>query len=123
VWAVVKGWLRKVWLWALLALFVACGVLFALLRMERAKRMIAEARARNAEALAAIRAKRHQAAVDEQAARRDADAQARDELDEIAADRAEAEAEHEAKAAELDAAAGDDGKVRDALREALRRDG
>lgn len=122
MWATVKAWLAKAWLWLLLALLVACGVLFALFRWERAKRVVAEARARNAEALAAIRQKRHQAALEEQAARREADARARDELADIATDRAEDEAEHDDKVADIEAAAGDDDKVRDALREALSRE-
>lgn len=121
MWAAIKGALSKVWLWLVLALLVACGVLFALLRWEKARRVLAESRARTAEKLAEIRAKRHHAALEEQSKRREAEAEERKQLEDIAEDKAKAAAEHSAEIEEIESAAGDDNKVREALREALRR--
>lgn len=123
MWAAFKGALSKVWLWLLLALLVVCGVLFALLRWERAKRVLAESRARTAEALAAIRTKRHKAAVDETAKRREADRDEQEDLGKIEEDRTKDEAEHTSEIEEIESAAGDDDEVRDKLREALKREG
>jgi predicted negative regulator of RcsB-dependent stress response len=122
VWAAIKAWFSKAWLWLLLALLVACGVLFALLRWERAKRKLAESRARTAEALGAIRQKRHQAALGEMAKRREADATEREDLERIESERTEDEAEHTSEIEDIESAAGDDDAVRDKLKEALRRE-
>lgn len=127
--AAVKAWFAKSWLYIVLALLVLAAVLFALLRWEHGKRLVAEAIARNAEVRAAIKDQRHKAATNETAARRAEDERLREreaelskEREQLAGERKEAAAEHAAEVEEIDAAAGDDDKVHDALANALKRD-